>query len=1204
MDDGTYYLYDSSTGLFLSRGDSWHSRAVLSPAGCPLEWNSTDKTFHFLDINGSNSYLFETDDNNIYTDGTTDKKIQWELVSVDGGGYMLKNVSKTHYLAKVTPKYTEQYDFAVNQTSSTDEAIVWTPLTLTEYKAKVKERVSSFIYKKVIDETGLTCTTDKFLETLNSNAYVPSDVTSSFANSTITEGDWTVGGYESNEGNDGYGITAWNGCEAWQRKGYITRTVENLPKGIYKVSLNGFERYAGYATCNTNEAEGMEYTTSFLRANSSSVGLKSWYSDKTDTNNPNGVKDALTKFNDGKYLNEVYCYVGDDNKLQVSVNYMSANAADRWVIFNNLKVTYYKAPTEDMFTAAKKQASEALSNTLYSNVTGKEKADLSTLVNTTYADTPNDLSAAIIALNNATDAFIAAKDAYDALANENTKAKAFGITEVTITNKTTAASALKSTQDLMVKEYELVKKDYTSSVKLGDWTTTGPVNKANVGQHWDGTKESTYCEQGDNDAYQQDIWSISYTQSIALPKGDYVFKMTGRHGSNGGALANTMELKVTSDASTIGTVNDFPVGDTGLGVNKDGATSFDASDAAGFANNNIGRGWQWRYVPFTLKQETTVTFTISAAATAKYQWCSFCNYSVEAKPSVEASTVVYNQAVAEATKAKTDYTDTKGKELAELEDALKADKGTDVTSIDAATAKIKAATTAYIAANDNWKRYTYAAQAATKANVTYTNFAEDNTKSASDALTEANTLFVSALTAANTKIEKYTLGFEKDEYAPYNAGDALVTIETFKADGKVSDDLVTKADAETMCSVVTRLCDWTANTTEVNAIYDGTLKNMVAQATDADVVLPGWNIVSGRTRHIYKGTDSKACLAGAEDKSGLFVHPGTFQYGNTDGYTMPLKAGYYRASVKYCAWDGTSNNGLKLTILKKDDTEVATKSFAAASADVKNSAALTTASIDFEVKDAGDYVLSIYANGNTFMTDFYVLKATATALTLDEAATYTPDAAYANVTLKRTFVQGWNGLVLPFNMTANDAKTKFGATDIKAFNGITVDATNGTTLSFTDATNIKAGEPVLIKVTNTPSSNEYAIGNVFLPGAAMAPVSYTQDEVKYSFQGTYTNESLAGKTFSLIQGTYIYNYSGNETAVNAKTFRAYFLNENPEVSQSKLYKMDLDDIETGIKEVKRNANSNADTMYDLQGRSVKNATKGIYIKDGKKVVVK
>ena len=189
-------------------------------------------------------------------------------------------------------------------------------------------------------------------------------------------------------------------------------------------------------------------------------------------------------------------------------------------------------------------------------------------------------------------------------------------------------------------------------------------------------------------------------------------------------------------------------------------------------------------------------------------------------------------------------------------------------------------------------------------------------------------------------------------------------------------------------------------------------------------------------------------------------------------------------------------------------------------------------------------------------------------------------------------------------MTIEDAKDKFNASDIKQFSGIEVDDTKGTTLKFEEAESIEAGTPVMIKVSSAPSSNEYTINGVFLNGKAKVPVTYESGDVKYSFTGTYANESLAGQKFTLIQGSKIYNYDGTESTVNAKTFRAYFLNESTEDAASKIYSVELDDTATGITEVKSNANGNDDTIYDLHGRIVKSAVKGIYIKNGKKVIVK
>ena len=54
---------------------------------------------------------------------------------------------------------------------------------------------------------------------------------------------------------------------------------------------------------------------------------------------------------------------------------------------------------------------------------------------------------------------------------------------------------------------------------------------------------------------------------------------------------------------------------------------------------------------------------------------------------------------------------------------------------------------------------------------------------------------------------------------------------------------------------------------------------------------------------------------------------------------------------------------------------------------------------------------------------------------------------------------------------------------------------------------------------------------------------------------------------------------------------------------SNLYRISATDIETGIEEVK-DASTNVKGVYDLQGRKVENPSKGIYVIDGKKVLIK
>ena len=87
--------------------------------------------------------------------------------------------------------------------------------------------------------------------------------------------------------------------------------------------------------------------STYMAANGEQVRFANWF-DEVERNgnnyNPNSPSEAITKFADGKYLNELYVYVGDDGKLDITIN-KSNYVWDCWVLFNNFTLTYYQ-PTD------------------------------------------------------------------------------------------------------------------------------------------------------------------------------------------------------------------------------------------------------------------------------------------------------------------------------------------------------------------------------------------------------------------------------------------------------------------------------------------------------------------------------------------------------------------------------------------------------------------------------------------------------------------------------------------------------------------------------------------------------------------------------------------------------------------------------------------------------------------------------------------
>ena len=79
----------------------------------------------------------------------------------------------------------------------------------------------------------------------------------------------------------------------------------------------------------------------------------------------------------------------------------------------------------------------------------------------------------------------------------------------------------------------------------------------------------------------------------------------------------------------------FPTkADKGYGIDTSGRANF--SPEGEYANGGAGRGWEWRYLPFTLSEPSDVTITLSASVSdAVHQWVSMTSLSLLCMPQTE-----------------------------------------------------------------------------------------------------------------------------------------------------------------------------------------------------------------------------------------------------------------------------------------------------------------------------------------------------------------------------------------------------------------------------------------------------------------------------------------------------------------------------------------------------------------------------------------
>lgn len=198
-----------------------------------------------------------------------------------------------------------------------------------------------------------------------------------------------------------------------------------------------------------------------------------------------------------------------------------------------------------------------------------------------------------------------------------------------------------------------------------------------------------------------------------------------------------------------------------------------------------------------------------------------------------------------------------------------------------------------------------------------------------------------------------------------------------------------------------------------------------------------------------------------------------------------------------------------------------------------------------------------------------------------------------NIVYNRTFPAGWNTICLPFATTT----AAFGE-GVKAQAFISAD-NNG--LNFGEVTELEANKPYLIYFKEAKETPTYFGTEI----TSTTPVSVTFGD--FTFCGSYeASISMAGKYGVADQGDVQKLMLGGEGST-LKATRAYFTKSG---DQPAMININLDGNATGIENIEQNQADIYD-VYNLQGQLIrKNATslnglaKGIYIVNGKKVMVK
>lgn len=237
-----------------------------------------------------------------------------------------------------------------------------------------------------------------------------------------------------------------------------------------------------------------------------------------------------------------------------------------------------------------------------------------------------------------------------------------------------------------------------------------------------------------------------------------------------------------------------------------------------------------------------------------------------------------------------------------------------------------------------------------------------------------------------------------------------------------------------------------------------------------------------------------------------------------------------------------------------------------------------------------------YAGGTLSTDPVTRYVAALTYYVLDETSTDAIVAGtYDVVTLKRTFVAGWNTVCLPF--TISDVEGFFGA-GAKAY---TFNSYVNGELNFTATSELTASYPYIVYVP-TAITEDFNLTDITIKGVDAEP--FISHVGTIYLRGTYAPVA-AGAWEKSATDDIIYGVTTDGHIMKAgstasiKGFRAYF--DVPVSSEVKALFFEGEDA-TGISEIENSTLNTEDAIYNVAGHRIQRMQKGINIINGKKIL--
>lgn len=329
--DGVYYIQNVKTGKFINYGWNFGARIGVDDYG--TAWKLiADGDYFKIQAYVTNDRNFQ-DDTWMYSDGGGDRIRSYIISGVAGedGVYTLENTSNNQnvyvYLKEDGDKYFVAGNANKGENYDDDDQTYWRFLSQAErdayIAAQVHEREAA-----ILTNYGLTLPANKTLsEYLDDSPYFKKAEVAVAAMSG-----WTWTSMPNTNSTIAVSTFDTSALEVYQGEGTnnnklklggtLSKTLDGLSAGLYKVTVPAMYRFGTNADCYANETNGYKGLNGggYVSAGGNAVPLATWASSCKNNGNPNSPSEFGTIVGEGGYQNVTFANVtGTTLDLAISI---------------------------------------------------------------------------------------------------------------------------------------------------------------------------------------------------------------------------------------------------------------------------------------------------------------------------------------------------------------------------------------------------------------------------------------------------------------------------------------------------------------------------------------------------------------------------------------------------------------------------------------------------------------------------------------------------------------------------------------------------------------------------------------------------------------------------------------------------------------------------------------------------------------------